>query len=210
MDAVIFDIDGTLLNSFEVEGDLFAVAVGKALNIPVIDTDWSTYRHVTDAGILAELLQIHRIASTPQLLATVKHEFLTALSAHIDAHGPFGEIPGAASFVSQLLASPDHYVAYATGAWRESALLKLCSAGFPTAGVYLSTSSEFEDRVSIMRGALAAAPAGIERITYYGDGTWDQLAVRELGWDFVPVGAKLGGLMHYNDLPHSTALAAST
>jgi phosphoglycolate phosphatase-like HAD superfamily hydrolase len=209
MHAVIFDIDGTLLDSFEVEGDLFAVAIGKALNIPAIDTDWSSYRHVTDAGILSEILQMHGIGSTPEVLAAVKSEFLTALSAHIDAQGPFSEIPGAVSFVSQLLASPDHYVAYATGAWRESALLKLRSAGFPTDGVCLSTSSEFEDRVSIMRGALAPAPAGIEHITYYGDGTWDQQAVRELGWHFVPVGTKLGGLEHYYDPPRSTSPAAS-
>jgi beta-phosphoglucomutase-like phosphatase (HAD superfamily) len=199
MNAHIFDIDGTLVDSCDADADLYAAAVCKVWGLPAVSTDWGSYQHVTDGGVLLEILQRHGIAPDPQLLAATQREFVASLEQHIASHGPFHEIPGAVSFVSRLLASPDHYVAYATGGWRGSALLKLGCAGFPTDGVCVCTSSEFLDRVSIMRGALSAAPSGIERITYYGDGIWDQQAVRELGWEFVPVGEKLGGLTHYHD-----------
>ena len=127
MNAHIFDIDGTLLDSYDADAELYAAAVCKVFGLPSVSTDWASYRHVTDGGVL----------------------------------------------------------------------LELSSSGFPVRNVCVSTSSEFLDRVSIMRGALASAPPGIERITYYGDGTWDQEAVRELGWHLVPVGEKLGGLQHY-------------
>jgi beta-phosphoglucomutase-like phosphatase (HAD superfamily) len=198
MHAHIFDIDGTLLDSYDADADLYAATVCRMFGLDSVSTDWGAYQHVTDGGVLLEILQQHGISPDPEMLAATEHEFVAALEQHIAHHGPFREIPGAVSFVSRLLASPDHYVAYATGGWRGSALLKLASAGFPTRGVSLCTSSEFLDRVSIMRGALSAAPMGIERITYYGDGTWDQRAVRELGWEFVPVGEKLGGMTHYD------------
>lgn len=202
MDATVFDIDGTLLDSFEDDCELFVVAVKKVLRISTINTDWSAYRHVTDEGILREIMRENGIAPDAGLVSETKREFVTSLEKHIERHGPFQEIPGAIEFVSQLLASKDHYVAYATGAWRESAMVKLTSAGFPTDGVNVSTSSDFEDRVSIMRGALSAGPSGIERITYYGDGIWDQTAAGELGWEFVPVGETLGGLRNF----HGTAV----
>lgn len=200
MDAHVFDIDGTLVDSYDADANLYAAAVCEVWGLASVSTDWASYRHVTDGGVLLEILQRHGIEPQADRLAETERVFVASLAQHIERHGPFGEIPGAVAFVSRLLASPGNHVAYATGGWRGSALLKLASAGFPVDGVCMSTSSEFLDRVSIMRGALPAAPTDIRRITYYGDGTWDQQAVRELGWEFVPVGAKLGGLSHYYDV----------
>lgn len=197
MNAHIFDIDGTLLDSYDADADLYAAAVRKVFGLASVSTDWTAYRHVTDGGVLLEILQQHGIAPEPGLLADTEREFVASLEQHIADHGPFREIPGAVAYVSRLLARTDCYVAYATGGWRGSALLKLGSAGFPVDGIHISTSSEFTDRVSILRAALSAAPPGVGQITYYGDGTWDQEAVRELGWRFVAVGEKLGGMTHY-------------
>jgi phosphoglycolate phosphatase-like HAD superfamily hydrolase len=197
MHAHIFDIDGTLLDSYDADAELYAAAVCKVFGLAEVSTDWGSYRHVTDGGVLLEILERHGIAPEPELLAATQREFVASMEQHIARHGPFREIPGAVAFVSQLLARPGHYVAYATGGWRGSALLKLASAGFPVDGIRVSTSSEFLDRVSIMRGALSGGPPDIDRIIYYGDGTWDQRAVRELGWEFMPVGEKLGGIRHY-------------
>lgn len=204
MQAHIFDIDGTLLDSYDADADLYAAAVCKVFGLASVSTDWGSYPHVTDGGVLLEILRQHRITPEPGLLAEAEREFVASLAGHVAAHGPFREIPGAVAYVTRLLARRDCHVAYATGGWRESAQLKLASAGFPVDGICLSTSSEFLDRVSIMRAALAAAPADITRVTYYGDGTWDQQAVRELGWEFVPIGAKLGGLAHYYGPPASS------
>ncbi|MEK7260013.1 MAG: hypothetical protein AAB211_09505 [Pseudomonadota bacterium] len=87
-------------------------------------------------------------------------------------HGPFAEIPGARAYVQRLHTSTTHRIAYATGGWGGSAQLKLSLAGFPVNGVFGT-------------------------ITYYGDGHWDAIAAKALGWQFVPVGKKLDGLTMY-------------
>ena len=200
MDARVFDIDGTLLQSFETDCDLFVIAVKNVLGIREVNTDWSSYPHVTDQGVVLEIMRMNEIAPDQELLDAIEHEFVSSLRAHIETAGPFCEIPGAKEFVTRLVASDQHYVAYATGAWRTSAVLKLESAGFPVEGIRLSTSSEHEDRVSIMRSAMTGFLQDAESITYYGDGIWDQTAARELGWNFVPVGAALKGVQHFNDV----------
>lgn len=55
MHLVMFDIDGTLVDSNGFDGALFARAVREELGVPV-DTTWQSYRHVTDSGVLEELL----------------------------------------------------------------------------------------------------------------------------------------------------------
>ena len=52
MIAVIFDIDGTLVESAGFEDDLYVAAVRDVLGDVCIRKTWNTYRHVTDTGIL--------------------------------------------------------------------------------------------------------------------------------------------------------------
>ena len=196
----MFDIDGTLVESFEADCDLFVQAVRKVLGVADVSRDWSSYPHVTDQGVLREIFRVNGISPEPELFEATEREFISLLKAHIDANGPFREIPGAKEYVSHLVSSDQYYVAYATGAWRESALLKLTSAGFPLDGIHIATSSEHIDRVSIMRAAMANVSNAPEKITYYGDGVWDRTAAQELGWNFVPVGATLNGIRHFRDV----------
>jgi len=46
MNLVLFDLDGTLVDSGAFEGELYVHAVRSVLGI-AIDTDWSRYRHET-------------------------------------------------------------------------------------------------------------------------------------------------------------------
>jgi hypothetical protein len=50
-----------------------------------------------------------------------------------------------------------------------------------------------------MLHALAQLEGPFESITYFGDGVWDRQATAELGWEFVPVGAGLGGILDFAD-----------
>ena len=93
----------------------------------------------------------------------------------------------------------DTRIAIATGGWRASALLKLESAGFKIDGIPLVTSDDSPIRVDIMRYALAKAGEGATSVTYFGDGEWDRRACRDLGWDFVAIGRKIGGIESYTD-----------
>ena len=59
--AVIFDIDGTLVESSRFEDDLYVAAVRDVLGDVCIRERWSTYRHVTDTGILRQIMEENRI-----------------------------------------------------------------------------------------------------------------------------------------------------
>ena len=97
----------------------------------------------------------------------------------------------------ELTESPAHAVAMATGGWRESAELKLRTAGFEWANIPLATANDHHERTAIMELALAQLGTGFESVSYYGDGPWDQQACDALGWQFVAVGPDLGGLESY-------------
>ena len=197
MHAVILDIDGTLLESDNMDGSLYLAAVRKVLGEVRIRESWGLYRNVTDGGILEEILQDNSLPIEPRTLNAVKAVFVEDMARHIQRHGPFTEISGAKDFVAGLLASPSSRIAYATGGWSESAAMKLESAGFPIKGIPLASSDDYTDRKSIMLHALDQLGSKFESITYYGDGKWDETATRMLGWNFVPVGKALGGLMSF-------------
>jgi len=200
MHAVILDIDGTLLNSSDTDGVLYLAAVRKLLGQAKVRSHWGLYKNVTDRGILEEILSDNSLATGSATLTAVRNVFIESIAQHIERNGPFAEIPGARAFVTSLCASHSHCVAYATGGWSASATLKLESAGFPLKGIPLASSDDYADRHSIMAHALKQLGGEFQSITYYGDGEWDAAASRSLGWQFVPVGEKLGGLRRFEEI----------
>ncbi len=199
MHAIIFDIDGTLLESASVDADLYFDAVREVLG-PVRLRPLSDYEHVTDSGILLQVLSDNGHAADEGLFKSIKSGFIDRLRMHIDTVGPFPEIAGASQFLRSLRTSDRIFTALATGGWRESALLKLASAGLDVSDIPLVTSDESHSRVEIMRLALRHAGDGVRSVTYFGDGSWDKRACETLGWRFVPVGSNLGGLDSYRSL----------
>jgi phosphoglycolate phosphatase-like HAD superfamily hydrolase len=200
MHAVILDFDGTLIQSSEVDSGLYIAAVRAVLGDVRLRESCREYRHVTDTGILEDILEDNGLPRTDLVLDAVRGHFVGSLRRHIDAHGPFTEVAGARQFVSGLQTSSSHRVAYATGGWSASALLKLRTAGFPIQDIPLASSDDHADRKSIMLLALQQLGNDFESITYYGDGEWDETAARELGWGFVAVGEKLGSLVAFEPL----------
>jgi phosphoglycolate phosphatase-like HAD superfamily hydrolase len=198
MNAVIFDIDGTLLQSDVNDDALYLAAVRDVLGNVKLRPTWSMYTQFTASGILTEILNDNAIAITMDTVSAVRDRFIARVHRHVADHGSFAEIPGAKAFVEILNLSSTHRVAYATGGWRGSALLKLSVSGFPVAGVPLATSDDHFERQEIMLHALRQLNGVFASVTYYGDGHWDAVAAKALGWQFVPVGRKLNGLMRYD------------
>jgi hypothetical protein len=65
MHLAMFDIDGTLTLSNDLDDAAFLSALDEVFNIREVSTDWATYLQVTDAGIFREICITHlkRIAS---------------------------------------------------------------------------------------------------------------------------------------------------
>lgn len=200
MHATVFDIDGTLLQSAGVDDDLYKAAVRSVIRGAFFRPSLSDYDYVSDSGILAQIMIDNSVPSTPERVASIKSRFIDLLKTHISEHGPFPEVPGALNTLKKLNESPDHAVAIATGGWRESALLKLETAGFSDLVCPIATADDAHDRTEIMSIALSRLGGSFRSITYFGDGPWDRDATIGLGWKFVAVGSVLGGLESYHDL----------
>jgi len=200
MHAVIFDIDGTLLQSALVDDDLYRYSVESVVGPVHFRPSLADYDFVTDSGILSQVLEDNSLTVDPDPTPAIKACFIKALRDYIREQGPFCEVPGARSLVASLCASRNHSVAIATGGWRESAHLKLDSARFDIENIPIVTSDDEYDRSEIMLTALSKLGSDFESITYYGDGPWDEDACLALNWRFVAVGAALGGLVSYSDI----------
>jgi FMN phosphatase YigB (HAD superfamily) len=211
MNAVIFDIDGTLLHSAAVDDALYRKAVQTVLGDVQLRPRLHDYPFVTDTGILQQILTDNELTLEDYLLEEIRSVFVTFLREHVSAHGPFAEIPGARDFLRSLRESSTHAVAMATGGWRQSAEFKLSSAGFDVDDIPLATADDHHERTTIMEIALDSLGGLFDSVTYYGDGPWDRQACKQLGWTFVAVGVELGGLedFHSASLNHSRKEAIS-
>ena len=200
MHAVVFDIDGTILQSAAVDDELYKDAVLSVLGGVDLRPSLVDYEFVSDSGILSQILADNALVDDAELVGAVKARFVESLHAHIAENGPFEEIPGARRALGRLYRSAEHAVAIATGGWRDSALLKLRTAGFGDFDIPVATSDDARDRKEIMRIALSHLGSAFSSVTYFGDGPWDRDATLELGWRFVAVGPVLGGLDSYDQL----------
>jgi len=212
MHLVMFDIDGTLVDSAGFDGELYAEAVRSVLKVEV-DRNWDAYEHVSDRGILEQLLRDARFdGERAELAARVQQRFVELVRAYL-ARQPAAvrEIAGAKVLVDRLLSMPNVRVAVATGGWEPTALLKLRHIGIDAKQLGFASSSDAPARVDIMRLAAQRAMRGapVTRATYFGDGPWDRRASAALGYDFVAVGAAVAHALTYADLSAvDTILAA--
>ena len=197
MKAVIFDIDGTLIQSMAVDCDLYVSAIQSVIGPVRFRSRFSDYENVTDGGILEQVFIDNSLAIDSQATDRIKAVFTAKLDAHILSAGPFPIVHGALQFVENLMQSASTRVAIATGGWRESAILKLEKSGFNLARFPLASSDDSNSRVEIMSAALAMLDQDFVSVTYFGDAEWDRRACSDLGWDFVAVGHDLGGIESY-------------
>jgi phosphoglycolate phosphatase-like HAD superfamily hydrolase len=196
MHLVLFDIDGTLTRTEEADNRCYLCALGEALGIADIDTDWTKYREVTDSGIAAELWETrHGAPPSSRQLDAVRERFVALLEQEF-ANDPSvcREVPGAAAILAELANRAGFAVGLATGGWLESARLKLRHAGLGERTFPLASASDARSReviLALAAGRVAACRGvpGFKSIVYVGDGVWDVKAARRLGWHFLGIGS---------------------
>ena len=189
MHHVMFDIDGTLVESYDFDTLCFSEAVQEVTGV-AIDTDWSRYKHVTDSGILNEFFEECKALDAMAMKSDIKQLFLSKIAARIDKRA-IKEVRGASAFLAKLQTFDDVLISFATGGWCESAALKLTSAGIDFSNIPIASSNDHHSRIEIMRIAQNLVAGGaVAPVTYFGDGSWDLKACEELGVNFVLVGGK--------------------
>ena len=190
----MFDIDGTLVNSYKFDEECYLKAAETVLAVK-ISSNWEGYEHATDAGILDEVIDKYKISgSKKQIHKDFKKVFIDLVSEYI-GNNPQSvcEVEGAAHFIQYLYKQKNCRVAIATGGWEETAKLKLETAGINIKGCAFASSSDHNSRVNIMKAAELNASSSIpfKSKTYFGDASWDREASELLNYRFILVGSRI-------------------
>lgn len=193
MTAVIFDIDGTLTNTTKVDDKCFIRAFKTVFKIDISNQNWSELNNVTDWGITEEIIlkNWNRIP-TEREYENMISEFVRQLQSELMANKKqFQEINGALNFINFLQEKSNIAIGIATGGWEKSANLKLKSIGIDSTEFVISNSNHFKTREDILSKTIKNLKESwknrIERIIYFGDGTWDFLTCEKLSIEFVGI-----------------------
>ena len=189
---LIFDVDGTLVQSYPIHSACFIAALHEVLGPVTFRDDLAAYPVETDAGLLAQIAADNGF--DPEAAAAVKPRFLARLEARLAQDpGACPEVPGATTLISRLSTDDDVRLGVATGGWPEAVGLKLANAGFDLPPGALFTGADGKTRAAILAACLAGCGDPANPTVYVGDGEWDAATAADLGWGFIGVGPRLEG-----------------
>ncbi|WP_138504798.1 HAD family hydrolase [Nostoc sp. PA-18-2419] len=192
MKLVMFDIDGTLTESNNLDDESYLQALYEVFGFSEVSSDWTSYTYVTDACILKEVCQskLGRIPSSREIEA-FQQRFLELLVDNAQASSGVKAIPGSSNILKKLLVSSDYQVAYAGGGWAASAIFKLKSANLPVDNIPCAFSDDDESREGIMAIAFSRAEIYYNQlfseVVYIGDGVWDIRSACKSGYSFIGI-----------------------
>jgi phosphoglycolate phosphatase-like HAD superfamily hydrolase len=190
---VIFDVDGTLTDTYAVDNDCYRSAVADALDVPQGLIDWSGAAHVTDSGILSWLCTIlDREDTAAQAEADARAWLVERLTNELETKPHrFAPIAGAAEALRWLPANGWSF-AVATGSWGSSGRLKLRAAKLDVPDKIFASADDAPSRAEIVELARARAEVWYHRrftrVVSVGDGTWDVATAATLSLPFVGIG----------------------
>jgi len=199
MKLIIFDIDGTILNSVNTDDECFIKTIYNLYKIDLRNADWNDFKNVTDTGLTIEIFEkwFNRIPSKEEI-KTIKTHFYNLLKQRTNE---FTEIENALSFINQLSVKPDFEIGFATGGWGETAELKCSSIGLNLNDFIFKSSNDHFNRGKIIELVIKDAldksrNKKYESILYFGDGLWDLKSTIELEIDFIGVDFKGNNKLH--------------
>ena len=195
MHLVVFDVDGTLTDSSEVEDECVWQAAREVLRLPNDYSPWvHNLRHVTDLCKVYQHCEkrFGRPITGAEVGLVLKRLVQLLQDSPAARNSNISQIAGASEALSRVSAARGFAIAIATGCFLSLAEFKLRSAGIFDASVPLAGSDNALSREEIMLNAArqAAQKDKVEfsDFTYVGDGIWDVKAARNLGWNFIGIG----------------------
>jgi phosphoglycolate phosphatase-like HAD superfamily hydrolase len=194
MKLAIFDIDGTLTQTNDIDTQCYVKAFALEFDIAGINTNWSDYGHTTDSAISIQIFQdFKQRAPKAEELLQLKNRFIELLKYHhSQTKKKFAETPGA-SVILRKLSERDWAIALATGGWFDSACMKLAAIDLDFDKLPMASADDSISREEIVKTAISRAKekygvADFEKIVCVGDGIWDILTAVQLQLPFVGVG----------------------
>ena len=181
--AVIFDVDGVLLELTPAEEDMFFVPFERRYGLTALSRDWDSYRIRNDVDIIAEILDVHGLPAFGR--DDVIRDYLTGLGEGLEGGGlqPVA-IPGAGELLAAL--AGQHAIGIATANLLAAARLRLEAAGLwdPVSRLAFGAEGGGHKRETVAR-AIAATKLPKHRIVYLGDNLNDVDAGLSNGVHFI-------------------------
>lgn len=199
MRYIIFDIDGTLTDTTEVDDRCFTQALEDVFNFKGFETNYGHYVNTTDSGIIDQLFQeqYQRTYTEAERDEFISHFCNLLAGAYALENNCMKEIPKAAKIIQTLCQQEGVSIGLATGGWRESALYKLRCAGIDTSGcIAASFAQDAKARRDIIGNTISQMnkihqmEVPFTEITYIGDGRWDYEATKQLAIRFIGINNK--------------------
>ncbi len=196
MKLILFDIDGTLTRTNEVDQRCFREALEEVMGLS--DQSWEEmdFLQVTDPGCVRESFkrQLER-SPTEDEFERIKEEFISNLEGETMDADQFSEVPGAANLIAELREHEDYKIALSTGCWGYSAELKLNMVNIDYDGIPFGNADIYTTRDEIAKHAIRLAEKmfpniDFEKIYYVGDGLWDLRTSELIGLSFIGIDAE--------------------
>ncbi len=185
----IFDNDGTICDTQEVEGRCYAKAIKLVTGRSLSTLDWTTFEKPTSSAIIRDLLAGDPSALTKE--EDIKGEFVRLLELERpNFPGDFTPLAGVIPFITRLKIEGICSVAIATGCFYASAKFKLKCCGVDLEDFPHATSSDTPRRRDII--SLAASRAGfpVSSVVYFADAPWGVRVSRILGVPMIGIGRR--------------------
>lgn len=190
MKLIIFDIDGTLADTKNVDDKCFIKAFEKVFKIDIKNQNWNELKNVTDWGITEEIVKnrFNRLP-TKQEYIQMTNEFVGLLKLEINNDASqFKEVKKATDFFKYLQSKSEYKIGIATGGWENPAKLKLEMIGIYINGIAFSNSNKYKSREEITKDVIQQLNGNItDRIIYFGDGEWDFYTCQKLEIKFIGI-----------------------
>ena len=180
--AVIFDVDGVLLDLTAAEEDAFFLTFERLHGLTGLSRDWDSYRIRNDEHIIAEVLE--RQGLPAEAADAIIAEYLAILSQGLASGGLAAvEIAGARDLLAAL---GERRTGIATANLLAAARLRLQSLGLwePVAALAFGAEGSGHKRETVAR-AIAATGLPKSRIVYVGDNLNDVEAGLANGVHFI-------------------------
>jgi HAD superfamily hydrolase (TIGR01549 family) len=168
--AIIFDVDGVLLELTHDEEELFFEPFEQYLDATKLSRDWNSYHIRNDEDIVREILTRHELPL--RLAETIKTQYLEKLRTRKIVSRA---IAGARQLITQF--APVAELGVATANFRAAAALRLAQLHmWDPVSRYAFGADGGGAKTEILRRAIAALNLPQNRIIYIGDNVNDVIA----------------------------------
>jgi phosphoglycolate phosphatase-like HAD superfamily hydrolase len=171
--AIIFDVDGVLLELTRQEEELFFMPFAKRVDAALLSRDWNSYKIRNDAEIVKEIVARYHLP--PHEAVVITAEYLALLERELAGSLKSVPIVGACELLAAF--APQARLGIATANFRMAAKLRLAQAGMWAPVSRLAHGADGGGhKADILARSIAASGLPPERVVFIGDNENDVVA----------------------------------